>query len=147
MPGLDCTKLILFDYSQDITNLFGFFYCKIEAPSNAYLGLLAVRYKSGIIFPLDTWEGWYFSEELKFAKENGYKITVIKGYKFNRVKDVFTDYINRIYAIKANTINVTQKYIAKSLLNNLLGKFGIYLDKSITEIMSPEEFYKKSAIN
>jgi len=147
MPGLDCDKLTYFDYNVDISDLFGFFYCKIEAPSNGYLGLLPVRYKLGIIFPLGNWDGWYFSEELKFAQENGYKITVINGYNFNKVKGVFTDYVKDIYAIKAKPINKTQKTIAKSLLNNLLGRFGIDLDKSITKVISPQEFEQKSAIN
>lgn len=31
--------------------------------------------------------------------------------------------------------------MAKSLLNNLLGRFGIRLDKSITKIVSDKTFY------
>lgn len=34
--------------------------------------------------PNGSWEGWYFSEELKFAGEMGYDITIIKGYHFNK---------------------------------------------------------------
>lgn len=77
------------------------------------------------------WEGWYFSEELKFAKENGYKINVLEGYTFSREVDTFKDYINNIYRKKANAVNKTQKVIAKSLLNNLLGRFGINLEKPV----------------
>lgn len=84
---------------------------------------------------------------LNFSKENGYKITVIKGYNFNTESNVFTDYINSVYSIKANAKNTTQKSMAKSLLNNLLGRFGINLDKSITEIMSEETFERKSLMN
>jgi hypothetical protein len=47
---------------------------------------LPVRNSIGIELPVGNWTAWYFSEELKFAKENGYTITVIKGYEFNRVK-------------------------------------------------------------
>lgn len=107
------------------------------------MGLLPVRYNLGIVFPLGSWEGWYFSEELKFAKENGYIIKVIKGYKFNKVKDVFFNYVNNIYNIKSNPKNKTQKTIAKSLLNNLLGKFGINMDKAITRVMSDVEFSRR----
>jgi hypothetical protein len=88
-----------------------------------------------LTFPLGTWEGWYFSEELKFAQENGYKITVLEGYNFSREKDVFKSYINKVYKFKSNPKNPTQKSMAKSLLNNLLGRFGINLFKPITKIM------------
>jgi hypothetical protein len=84
---------------------------------------------------------------LKFAQENGYKIIVIKGYNFTREKDVFKNYVESIYNIKSNPKNRTQKAIAKSLLNNLLGRFGISLDKAITEIMSYNTFEEKSLMN
>lgn len=59
---------------------------------------------------------------------------------FSKEDDVFKDYVNTIYKIKSNPINPTQKSIAKSLLNNLLGRFGINLDKSTTEVMSSQIF-------
>jgi hypothetical protein len=72
--------------------------------------------------------------------ESGYKVTVYNGYNFNRVEDTFKTYISEIYKIKSNPINNTQKTMAKSLLNNLLGKFGTNLDKPQTIIMSRDEF-------
>ena len=146
MPGLICSKLQFFNDKQTIDNLFGFFYCRIETPINSYLGLLPVRNKNGIDFPLGKWEGWYFSEELKFAKNNDYKITVLKGYEFNKETNVFKDYINKIYSIKSNPINNTQKSMAKSLLNNLLGRFGINLEKPITDVVSTTTFEKYSVM-
>lgn len=135
MPGLTCSKLTYFDEIQDIDNLFGFFKVRVETPLDGYLGLLPVRKAAGLTFPLGKWEGWYFSEKLKFAKSNGYKITVLNGYSFNRESNVFTDYINKVYAIKYNPINPTQKSMAKSLLNNLLGRFAISLEKPITKLL------------
>ena len=108
----------------------------IETPLDKYLGLLPVRNSGGIEFPLGKWKGWYFSEELKFAKENGYKIKMLKGYTFNRQSNLFKKYIENIYKIKSNPINSTQKSLAKSLLNNLLGRFGIQIYKPITDIVS-----------
>ena len=142
MPGLNCTKVFFFEKYQNIDTLFGFFYCRIESPLDGYLGLLPKRTKQGLNFPLGKWEGWYFSEELKFAKSHGYKITVLKDYTFDRVSDVFSDYINKVYPIKSNATNKSQKTMAKSLLNNLLGIFGINLDKSVTELLSREAFEK-----
>ena len=85
MPGLICSKLNYYDDKQDISSLFGFFYCSIDAPLNSYLGLLPLRTQSGLIFPLGKWEGWYFSEELKFAKEQGYNIKVLFSNSINHI--------------------------------------------------------------
>ena len=143
MPGLICSKLNYYDDNQDICSLFAFYYCSIDAPLNSYLGLLPLRTLTGLIFPLGKWEGWYFSEELKFAKEQGYNIKVLKGYSFSRESNVFSKYINKVYKIKADPVNATQKSMAKSLLNNLLGRFGINFEKPITEVLSEETFQKK----
>jgi hypothetical protein len=53
---------------------------------------------------------------------------------------VFDSYISEIYKLKANLINKSKKSLAKSLLNNLLGRFGINLDKPITEVVSENNF-------
>lgn len=108
MPGLVCSKIEYFDSTNNIQNLFGFFYCSIETPLNLYMGLLPVRNQDGIELPLGNWEGWYFSEELKFAESKGYKIKVLKGYNFSKESGVFDEYVNKIYQIKSNPINNTQ---------------------------------------
>ena len=143
MPGLTCSKIFFYDENTDIDTLFGFFYCSIDAPLNGYLGLLPIRTVEGLIFPLGKWEGWYFSEELKFAKKHGYKIKVFKGYSFSRETNVFTKYVDKVYDIKSKPINASQKAMAKSLLNNLLGRFGINLEKPVTEVLSYQVFDQK----
>lgn len=60
---------------------------------------------------------------------------------------VFDEYISTIYKLKANPINKSQKAIAKSLLNNLLGRFGISLDKPMTEVVSDNKFDQLSMIH
>jgi hypothetical protein len=52
MPGLRCEKLTYYRDNSDISELFGFFYCKVESPKDLYLGLLPVRVNLGINFPL-----------------------------------------------------------------------------------------------
>lgn len=84
MPDLECTKVEYFNNKQNINDLFGLFYSSIITPLDGYFGLLPLRIKSGINFPLGKWKGWYFSEQFKFAEKNGYNIKVIKGYNFNR---------------------------------------------------------------
>jgi hypothetical protein len=51
MPGLNCKKVNFHNPSNHITDLFGFFYCKIESPLDLYLGLLPIRNKTGIMMP------------------------------------------------------------------------------------------------
>lgn len=131
-----------------IYNLFGFYYCEIITPNDLYLGLLPHRTKNGsLLFPLGKWRGWYFSEEFKFAQNNGYKIKVLNGYTFSKSYNTFINYINTIYQHKVNSINIVEKSISKSLLNNLLGRFGIKLDKTITEIVSTKRFSIMRLIN
>ena len=43
MPGLTCKKLLFYNNSTEIDNLFGFFYCSIDTPLDIYLGLLPLR--------------------------------------------------------------------------------------------------------
>lgn len=140
MPGTECSKENFINTNKSIKNLFGFYYCSVESNKNGYLGLLPVRTKDGLIFPLGKWKGWYFSEQLKFAEENGSKIKVIKGYSFCRNKHVFKDLVKDVYNIKTNPKDNTQKQTAKSILNNLLGRFGIRLEKSVTKVSSGKSF-------
>lgn len=73
---------------------------------------------------------------------NGYKIKVIKGYSFNKVSNVFKRYVDFIYNIKTNPKDSTHKSMAKNLLNNLLGRFGIDFTKTFTDIVDPKAYNK-----
>jgi hypothetical protein len=52
MVGLECHKQEYINKKANLNELFGFFYCDIEAPKDNYLGILPVRTKTGIIFPV-----------------------------------------------------------------------------------------------
>lgn len=72
MPGVNCRQYYYIDSEHmSIHDLFGFFHCMIDASQVKveYLGLLLTRTK-GLIFPHGKWEGWYFSEEVKFASKD-----------------------------------------------------------------------------
>lgn len=122
----------------DLSNLFGFFFCEVET-NYSYLGLLPLRKLEGLLMPNGKWRGWYFSEELKFAQDNGYKIKVIKGYNFNKEYNIFNKYVNYLYRIKSTTSNKVEKAVVKSLLNNLLGRFGLNINKPISEIVNKDK--------
>jgi len=51
MPGIYSTYIECINHKIDINDLFGFFYCKIKSNNN-YIGLLPVRTKTNLIFPL-----------------------------------------------------------------------------------------------
>ena len=74
------------------------------------------------IYPVGSWKGVYFSEELKAVRERGYKIKPIEGYEFSRAK-LFQQYIEHFYDIKKNSKGA-QRFIAKMHLNQLYGIFG-----------------------
>ena len=141
MPGLDCTYIedINLNIQDCLNDFFGFYYCKIIT-TDTYLPLLPYRIKSGLLMPNGVFNGWYFSEELKFAYENGYQIHIIKGYKFNKSYNVFDSYVNEFYQLKRNTSDPVERSIAKSLLNNLLGRFGLNIEKDITELVDDTKF-------
>jgi hypothetical protein len=134
MPSINSTYIECIKHKINIEDLFGFFYCKIKTNNN-YIGLLPVRTKTNLIFPLGELEGWYFSEEFKFAKENGYEIEVIKGYKFNKVNSIFNSFVEDIYKIKNNPRNDTEKNVAKLILNSLIGRFGMNFLKTVTKLV------------
>ena len=48
------------------------------------------------------------------------KTMVIKGYKFDKVNDVFKSYVDSIYKIKSNTYNISERNLAKLFLNSLI---------------------------
>ena len=48
---------------------------------------------------------------------------------------MFNKYVKSLYAIKSTTNDLTEKAVSKSLLNNLLGRFGMSINKPITEIV------------
>jgi hypothetical protein len=137
MPGINCTYteyLKAEDYNKE---LFGFYYCEVETKDN-YIGLLPVHNKFELIMPNGKWKGWYFSEELSLALNNGYKIKVIKGYTFNKEMNVFDEYVKDLYKTKSVSTG-SIRTIVKSLLNNLLGRFGINIKKPITEIVDDDK--------
>lgn len=121
----------------DLNELFGFFYCKVKTNDN-YLGLLPVHQDSVLILPNGTFYGIWFSEELKYAKEKGYEITVLKGYNFNKVESVFNDFVDKLYDIKSNSKGMI-KAVTKLLLNSIFGRFGMNINKSISEIVNKDK--------
>uniref|UniRef100_U9UR54 DNA-directed DNA polymerase n=1 Tax=Rhizophagus irregularis (strain DAOM 181602 / DAOM 197198 / MUCL 43194) TaxID=747089 RepID=U9UR54_RHIID len=62
----------------------------MRAPANEYIGLLPIKLQGRLICPGGTFSGLFFSEELKFALENGYQLLEMKlAYSFKRGANTF----------------------------------------------------------
>jgi hypothetical protein len=108
--------------NRTLDSFFGFAYVKVYCPDSMLRPVLPFHFNGKTIYPTGTWEGVYFSEELKAVVKLGYQITLIKGYEFTKT-DLFSNYVNTFYEIK-RTSSGSEKHIAKYLLNNLYGYFG-----------------------
>ena len=53
---------------------------------------------------------------------------------------MFTEYVENLYKMKSTPKNITQKILAKSLLYNLFGRFGVDINKHITGIVDNKTF-------
>ena len=138
MPGLKCKILSKIDKDlKDLKDLFGFYYCEIYAPKDLYIGLLPVRLDDGNYLPCGYWKGTYFSEQLKLAASQGYKIRVLSGFKFESSYDNFRNYVLKLFEIKS-TSNEMISFIIKSLLNNLFGRLGMSLEKQVTKVVEAD---------
>ena len=108
--------------NRSLQSFFGFAYCKITCPLDMLRPVLPFHKDGKTIYPVGTWFGTYFSEELKAVEKLGYQIILIKGYEFTKI-DLFSDYVKHFYEIKKNSTGV-ERAIAKNKLNNLYGYFG-----------------------
>ena len=108
--------------NRTLDSFFGFALVKVVCPLDMLRPVLPVHNEGKTIYPVGTWQGTYFSEELKAVQSLGYEITLIKGYEFTKT-DLFSDYVNHFYNIKKSSTGV-ERNMAKLQLNNLYGYFG-----------------------
>jgi hypothetical protein len=127
MPVGNPTHIIGTEYI-DFENFFGFIKAQIVAPSNLKIPVLPVKHNGKLLCTTGVWTGWYFSEELRDARDNfGYQITPLEGYKFES-EIIFSDYVNHYYDMKRladQTNDPALRLIAKLFLNSLYGRFGM----------------------
>ena len=116
----------------ELDKFFGFLEVIVECPQDIKTPLLLHNRNGKIIHPTGTWQGTYFSEELKAAMKHGYTIKeIIVGYEFKREANLFKDYVNHFYEVKkAATINkdITMRSISK--LHRLKAHYMVCSDVS-----------------
>lgn len=110
-----------------LEDFFGFCLAEVTCPKNMLRPLLPYKSEEDrTIYPVGTWTGIYFSEELKAVKEQGYTIKLISGYEFSKAY-IFKDYVQHFYNKKKESTGA-ERFIAKMHLNQLYGIFGRKLE-------------------
>ena len=105
--------------------------------------IIPVKINGTSIFGKGEWIGWYYSEELKNASKYGYQFKILGGYVFES-NNLFDDYINDLYKIKANSNKGTAMYlISKLLMNSLYGRFGLNTFLPSARFLTNEEYDEK----
>ncbi|XP_027177654.1 uncharacterized protein LOC113776793 [Coffea eugenioides] len=125
--------------SMELDSMFGFIQAYVECPKTMKRPFLPYRNdKDGILlFPTGEFVGVYYSEELKYARDLGYKVLPICGYLFQKMESPFKDYVNSLFECRSNAKkqgNNAIGYVYKLLLNSLYGRFGINPISTITEM-------------
>jgi len=135
-----------FSNDTDLNNYFGFVYGEITPPLESRLRVPYIQFRNEktdvVDCPRHSFSRMIFSEEIKEALKDGYSIKVKFGYKFERGKNLFKDYIDTFYNIKKNTNDPVEKALSKLLLNSLYGKFGMRDITSTMKIMDKIEANK-----
>jgi len=119
---------------NSLDSFFGFCLAEVTCPKSIVRPILPHSIGGKTVYPVGSWTGVYFSEELKAAKNYGYSIRPLRGYEFSSAL-LFNDYINHFYSIKANSSG-PERYLAKLMLNSLYGLRG----RSLTAL-KPYLFY------
>lgn len=118
----------IFTTERNLDNLFGFVYGTITAPNDDVLKVPFIQYRDPrngtVSCPRGKFDRMIFTEEMKYAIKYGYSIDIKYGYKFNRGKDIFKEYVEKHYEIKKNASDPVKRKLSKLLLNSLYGKFG-----------------------
>ena len=113
---------------SSLNDFFGFVYCTVTTPEDLTNPILPrrenVNGRDTITLSRGTWDGWYFSEELKYAVTQGYIVTPQTGIQFNRGKGVFNSYIEHFFNLKKKAIGVSRVF-ANTILNCLYGRWGM----------------------
>ena len=126
----------------ELPAFFGF--CKARVftyPNNKALPLLPFRYKDKTTcYPNGSFEGWYFSEELKYARTVGY-IVVVSDVIYAKPKpSIFKEFIEQNYLIRTlPTTDSYKKFLIKLILNNLYGRWALQLNNIKTKLISNED--------
>lgn len=110
-------------------NKLGIYKARVTAP-DIHIPVLGVVRDGKYIFPIGTFEGYWTSSELSYAKSKGYKIEIQNGIIFDHSENLFKDFITDLYSIRLSSPkHSVSEIIAKLLMNSSYGRFGINPNK------------------
>lgn len=117
-----------FTFTYDPSRL-GIWRARVRAP-DIYVPVLGILRNSKFIFPAGTFEGYWTSTELEYARTLGYSVQALEGYVFNDSKELFRQFISDLYSIRLTSPKKSvSEILAKLLMNSSYGRFGMDLDK------------------
>jgi len=128
----------------EFDHFFGFLWAKVRAPADLYVGLLPIKYQGQLVCPGGTFTGLFFSEELRFALENGYQLLELgQACRFERGEETFRGLIKELNEMKVEAQlagEPVRRSIAKLLMNALYGRFGMHPNEGIGALVTLAEF-------
>lgn len=107
--------------------------CATVRVSDQRFPLLPHRLKAGdsikLVFPVGEFKGVWTNEELRLAKDLGYKIVKVHwSITFPDPCYPFREFVTKLYDIKSKATDEISKYVAKLFLNSLYGKMAEKVD-------------------
>lgn len=129
---------------QELSNLYGFIEAYVVCPSKMTRPFLPYKdHNKTLLFPTGKFVGVYFSEELIYAHNLGYKILPLRGYLFEKKPSPFDSFVSSIFGRRQEakkTGNEAMAYGYKILMNSLYGRFGINPESTITEVCERKRY-------
>ena len=122
---------------------FGFIYAKVSYyPDKTEKQIIPVlpiydHVLKKLIWPIGSFTGTWFSEELNYAEQNEYIIERLQGVEYDKSNNLFKRYVDYYYNKKiecSKNKDIPGKYLAKLKLNALYGLLALkseYIDAEI----------------
>nr|YP_008474718.1 truncated DNA polymerase [Glomus cerebriforme]AGJ98100.1 truncated DNA polymerase [Glomus cerebriforme] len=126
---------------------FGYLQATVKAPApdtpGGYIGLLPIKLGGRLVCPGGEFSGFFFSEELRFALANGYKLLNIgEAWLFQRGENTFRALIEKLNAMKVQAQKEGKpvlRNLAKLLMNSMYGRFGMHTPEVKHAIVNPQQ--------
>jgi len=129
---------------QELSNLYGFIEAYVVCPNTITRPFLPYRdHNDTLLFPTGKFVGVYFSEELIYARDLGYKIFPMRGYLFEKKPSPFDSFVTSLFASRQEAKlsgDEAMAYSYKILMNSLYGRFGINPKSTISEVCNRNRY-------
>ncbi|GLJ16456.1 hypothetical protein SUGI_0280020 [Cryptomeria japonica] len=129
---------------QELSNLYGFIEAYVVCSSTIKRPFLPYRdHNDTLLFPTGKFVDVYFSEELIYARELGYKNFPIRGYLFEKKPSPFGNFVTSLFGRRKEAKlsgDEAMAYGYKILMNSLYGRFGINPKSTITEVCNRDRY-------